>query len=50
MKFQTAAKNNLEGLFPGSSTVKVEKERYLGSLGLQLDSVIGRKYKHDLSK
>ena len=39
MKFQTAAKNNLEGLFPGSSTVKVEKERYLGSLGLQLDSV-----------
>ena len=39
MKFQTAAKNNIEGLFPGSSTVKVEKERYLGSLGLQLDSV-----------
>ena len=39
MKFQTAAKNNLEGLFPGSSTVKAEKERYLGSLGLQLDSV-----------
>ena len=39
MKFQTAAKNNIEGLFPGSSTVKVEKERYLGSLGLQLNSV-----------
>ena len=39
MKFQTAAKNNIEGLFPGSSTAKVEKERYLGSLGLQLDSV-----------
>ena len=39
MKFQTAAKNNIEELFPGSSTVKVEKERYLGSLGLQLDSV-----------
>lgn len=39
MKFQTAAKNNIEGLFPGSSTVKVEKERYLESLGLQLDSV-----------
>ena len=39
MKFQTAAKNNMEGLFPGSSTAKVEKERYLSSLGLQLDSV-----------
>ena len=39
MKFQTAAKNSIEGLFPGSSTVKIEKERYLGSLGLQLDSV-----------
>ena len=39
MNFQTAAKNNIEGLFPGSSTAKVEKERYLGSLGLQLDSV-----------
>ena len=39
MKFQTAAKNCVEELFPGSSTAKVEKERYLGSLGLQLDSV-----------
>ena len=39
MKFQTAAKNDIEGLFPDSSTANVEKERYLGSLGLQLDSV-----------
>lgn len=39
MKIQTAAKNDIEGLFPGSLTAKVEKERYLDSLGLQLDSV-----------
>ena len=39
MKFQTASENDIEGLFPGSSTAKVEKERYLGSLGLQLDAV-----------
>ena len=39
MKLQTAAENDIDGLFPGSSTAKVEKKRYLGSLGLQLESV-----------
>ena len=39
MKLQTAAENDIDGLFPGSSTAKVEKKRYLGSLGLQLESL-----------
>ena len=39
MKFESASKKDIEELFPGSSTAKVEKERYLGSLGLQLDAV-----------
>ena len=39
MKFETASKNDIERLFPESSTSEFEKERYFGSLGLQLDAV-----------
>ena len=39
MKFETASKNDIERLFPNSSTSEFEKERYLNSLGLQLDAV-----------
>ena len=39
MKCEITSKNDIKGLFPGSSTAKVEKERYLSSLGHQLDAV-----------
>lgn len=39
MQPKISSENEIEELFPGSSTAMVEKERYLGSLGNQLSSV-----------